>query len=75
MDTSLTQLIVHQAVLLRPVSLRREHLISNPKERRLCLDVVGKKPWKKRRINRSFQCEKERKQKPYENRVLFLTGC
>jgi hypothetical protein len=34
-----------------------------------CLDAVGKKSWKKRRINRSFQCEKEKK--TYKNRVLF----
>jgi hypothetical protein len=25
------------------------------------LGAVGKKPWEKRRINRSFQCQKERK--------------
>jgi hypothetical protein len=30
---------------------------------------VGKKPWKKRRINRSFQCEKE--SKPYKTVYFF----
>jgi hypothetical protein len=36
------------------------------------LDAVGKKPWKKRRINRSFQCEKERKTFTFFNRTLRL---